>query len=219
MDGNFENMNQENQMPENTGTQDNQMQQMPEEGHAPVPDTQNAGSGEVQQPEKKAKRNKDKPVSSQGTLASSKATALVKTKYNLPQIDLGLKKELYVVYSNSPTFDRVLRRTPREVFSKSDIYIVPLGFSCTETVVSAYGLSNGFIYKNQTWIERLGAFQENRCEQTANGVIHFLRAAAVLKYLYLSGAKIDSNNQFEFSSDILNVTDSAIISAFAEMVR
>ena len=152
--------------------------------------------------------------------ASARANQLVKKKYNFETLDsLVPKKPLYYLKSKSMAFDRILRRTPREVYKNSDDYKVPLGFTCTQTIISAYGLSNGVIYGEDRWIRLLGAFNQTQNEENALKVINFLRASATLKYINVSGSTINPDMSIEFAEQILSVGDNYIISYFSEMVR
>ena len=153
-----------------------------------------------------------------GKEITAKAISLVKTKYELPIIKFDENKTLYVLNSNTLVFDRMLRRYPEEVYPKKSTYVIPLGYSCTEAVVSAYGLSNSTIYKNKIWIERLSAYQKNMCEQTAFLVLNYLHTAAVLKFLRSSNEKINVNNQFDLAYALVSVSEAQIINAFNKMV-
>ncbi len=116
-------------------------------------------------------------------------------------------------------FDRILRRTPREVNKNADDYTVPLGYTCTQTVISAYGLSNGVIYGEDRWLRLIAAFNQSMTEENAMKVICFLRASATLKYINVSGNTINSDMSIEFAEQILSVSDNYIISYFSDMVR
>ena len=151
--------------------------------------------------------------------ASARANQLVKRKYNFSTIELVPGKPLYILKSKSMAFDRILRRTPREVYKNSDDYTVPLGYTCTQTVVSAYGLSNGVIYNEDRWIRLIAAFNQSPSEDNATKVLCFLRASAALKYINVSGSTINSDMSIEFAEQILTVSDNCIITYFSDMVR
>ncbi|MBQ7608563.1 MAG: hypothetical protein IJU76_11435 [Desulfovibrionaceae bacterium] len=151
--------------------------------------------------------------------ASARANQLVKKKYNFETIELVPDKPLYILKSKSMAFDRILRRTPREVYKNSDDYTVPLGYTCTQTIISAYGLSNGVIYSEDRWIRLIAAFNQSATEDNAMKVVCFLRAAATLKYINVSGSTINSDMSIEFAEQILSVNDNYIISYFSDMIR
>ncbi|MBQ7607461.1 MAG: hypothetical protein IJU76_05775 [Desulfovibrionaceae bacterium] len=149
--------------------------------------------------------------------ACAKANHLVQARYHLPtQIFDGTK--LYVINSKSEAFNNILRRTPKEVFKQGGDYTVPLGSTSTQAIISAYGLSNSTIYSNKLWTQYLAAFKSDPTLNSAKVVMMFLRAAAIMKVIAMSGSTLSNDKNIGLCLEILSVTDPLIISFFADMV-
>ena len=165
------------------------------------------------------KKDADSPKKKLSVNASARANQIVKNRYHFPQMDLGGKKSYYDIESRSTSFDRILRRTPREVYRDREDYVGPLGTTCMETVICAYGLSYGYIYTDEHWFDLLGKFNDDKSVENAEKVVDYLRAAATLKYLNVSGATIHSDHPVQFAQNIQSVNVYDIISFFCYMVR
>ena len=151
--------------------------------------------------------------------AYSKAKQIVKNKYSFPQRVFGEDRPLFYVESRSPAFDRILRRRPVEVYRYSDSYVIPLGYSCIETVVSAYGLSFAGIYRDSRWEHLVGQFNQNMTPENARNLISFLHGAAIIKNIAINHPRLNTSNPIPFTVAIQSLSDYDLVDAFAAMVR
>lgn len=165
-------------------------------------------------PTKEKKTSKPGPY----TLARIRSSQLVNNKYKFSRITLD-GNEVYFIQAMSLNFDRILRRTPREVNRYADDYIVPLGITPLETIISTYGLSYGFIYSDDTWLTLINRFNQNQTFEDAKSIIQYLHAAATIKCIAMSGQTLDTRNQFSFASAIQKVDTYTIVHNFTQMVK
>jgi len=150
--------------------------------------------------------------------ANMRANQMVKKRYKFAQVSIeGMN--VYIIEAGSMAFDRILRRTAREVNSRADNYTIPLGTTCTGTIVAAYGLSNGEIYHEEEWLNLLAAYNAEASAENAVKVMQFLRAAAILKYLRVSGKMVNLSDPYEFAAAILQMNEQEIVNYFCNMVR
>lgn len=166
--------------------------------------------------EETPKKTKSKITPS--TNAGVRASQMVNKKYNLPQLELDNHK-VYFIQAKSTNFDRIFRRTPREVNKYADDFIVPLGTTCVETIICAYGLSYGMIYNDDHWLKIIQEFNKDQSFENAEHVVEYLRGAAVLKVLSMSTEKVNYNNSICFASKIQKVKDYQIVENFISMVK
>ena len=151
---------------------------------------------------------------------SSRAFHLIKKRYGLPQTDVEGFGSLYYLQSKTRSFDSILRRAPSEVNKETDTFRVPLGTSCLEAVVSLYGLSNGAIYGYEKWQKLLHDYNEAPSPKTVKSLLAFLRAAAVVKCIEVSGGRKSApNDEIGYLQEIFGLDDKAIVSYFIDMIR
>jgi len=150
--------------------------------------------------------------------ANVRSNQLVNNKYKFSRITLD-NNDIYFIQAKSVNFDRILRRTPREVNRFADDFIVPLGMTCLETIICAYGLSYGIIYSDETWLNLINKFNRKQTLEDAQNIIRFLRAAATIKYLVMSGEPLDVRNKIAFTTKIQKVATYSIVDNFCSMVK
>lgn len=151
--------------------------------------------------------------------ANARSNQLVNKKYKFDQIEFDSKTKVYYIQAKSTNFDRIFRRIPREVNKNADDFIVPLGTTCIETIICAYGLSYGIIYSDETWLDLIQKFNKKQTWENAQKIIEFLRASAALKVLAMSGESYDPSQPILFTSKIQSVKEYDIVDKFCAMVR
>lgn len=149
--------------------------------------------------------------------ATARANQIVKSRYKFNTINID-DKEFYILEASSMSFDRILRRSPREIYKYSDNYNIPLGRTSVETVISAYGLSNSKIYSSEEWFSLLSNFNNNANIENTTKVVSFLTSSAYLKYMRVKGELISSMNIYDFIYAVKKVNRFDIVNYFAEMV-
>ncbi len=151
--------------------------------------------------------------------ASARAFHILKKRYCLQQTQID-GNDYFCLQSKTRAFDSILRRSPSEVCKSTSDFKIPLGKVCVQAVVSLYGLSNGAIYLDSRWQIVLSQYLENPCEATAQAVVTFLKAAATLKSLEVSGGrKSAADDDLGFCLELGEVDEKLIVALFLEMVR
>ncbi len=151
--------------------------------------------------------------------ASARSFHIIKKRYNLPQenLDSGV---YYYLQSKTRPFDAILRRSPTEVNKETSDFKVPLGATCMQAVVSLYGLSNGMIYSDERWQQMLKAYNDNPCGETALPLLSFLKAAATVKCIEVSGGrKSAQDDEIGYCQEVSEVDDKVIVTFFMDMIR
>lgn len=178
---------------------------------------QPAAATEEQTQQKKAKRSGS--GTSQGKKITMTANAIVTKRYECPTVTTESGTVFYTINAPSMAFDRIFRRTAKEVNRNAESYTVPLGKSCVEAVVSLYGLSNGDIYNDPRWLKAISQYNYMRTEASAEDVVKFLRGAAYLKYWSVSGKHVDRSDEYGFIEAVHSTNEREIVNYFAAMVR
>lgn len=163
--------------------------------------------------------SENKEKSALSAKAHTYSFQFVHDRFNLKQLDLGQKKKIFYVQAPSSAFDRIYRRMPSEVNKTASEYVVPLGHTCVETVVNAYGLSNSEIYEKREWLKLISDFNILQTAENAEKVMHYLRSASYIKYLAVSGQRVNVSNQYDFITAIKSVVPYEVVFYFLEMIR
>lgn len=124
---------------------------------------------------------------------SASSAAYFANKYELLGDVAGIA---YSLKSSNPQFDRITWHTPEFVCPGVASFVIPLGNSSAEALVSLYGLRYITTYTgnlDQTWKDMLQEFvsKPDNAEQ-AKMIVSYLHAAATMCYL-----KVDKCVQIE----------------------